>query len=188
MKTTAALLLTLAASASAFAPQQSQGRTSVAQNALADRIFGMDLYNRDGNKYGARAKKNLKVGELKDNSYIPAGLTKAQYAAIRQKEQQKKEQNYQRNVAKAFKFTDFTEWYKKRGTSLDFAWKKDINLGHDMAKTKYDWTGKDVSVNKLFESTRGVDVFAGKKKVAATAAKKAPVAKKAAAPKKRYIY
>jgi uncharacterized protein (DUF2147 family) len=68
-------------------------------------------------------------------------------------------------------FTDYTEWYTKRGTDLNGAWKKDVNLGHSMAKTKYDWSGLQDA--KKFESTN-VDkfragVFGGKKAAAAPA-------------------
>jgi hypothetical protein len=77
-------------------------------------------------QYGARAKKNLKLGKITEKSYIPSGLTKEQYEKIRQTEKAKKDANYQRNVKKAFKYTDFTEWYKKRGTDVNGAWLKVI--------------------------------------------------------------
>jgi hypothetical protein len=84
----------------------------------------------------------IKVGEIKPGaSYVPAGLTAKQYAELREKEAKKKAANYERNVKKAGVFQDYTEWYKKRGTDLSQAWKKDVNLGHSMAKTKYDWSG-----------------------------------------------
>lgn len=84
----------------------------------------------------------MKVGEIKAGaSYIPSGLTAKQYADLRSKEAKKKQENYERNVKKAGIFIEFTDWYKKRGTDLSQTWKKDRNLGHTMAKTKYDWSG-----------------------------------------------
>jgi hypothetical protein len=63
--------------------------SSTARSALADRIFGMDLFapNRDVNAYGARKNKKLTVGKITDMSYIPAGLTRAEYEKIRAAEQ-----------------------------------------------------------------------------------------------------
>jgi hypothetical protein len=149
-----------------FAPQ-SVGRNSVTQqNALADRIFGMDLFapKADQNNYGARAKKNIKVGELTSKSYTPNGLTTAEYDKIRKAEFAKKESRYAEKSKKAFKFTDYTEWYTKRGTDLKGAWKSDINLGHTMVKTKFDWSGKKDEAKK-FESASAPSIF-GKKAVA----------------------
>lgn len=105
----------------------------------------MDLWApvADSNDYGARSKKNIKVGQLTDRSYVPMGLTKAQYEKIRADEVAKKGANYQKNVAKAGKFLGYDEFYLKRGTDLNGNWKKDVNLGHRMAKTKFDWSGKD---------------------------------------------
>ena len=173
MKYTAATSLVLLASASAFAPSANNGRVSVAREALADKIFGMDLFepNKEQNDYGARSKKNIKVGTLGSNSYVPAGLSKAEYEKIRAGEAKKKEENYQRNVKKAGVFTDFTEWYAQRGTELGGDWKKKVTLGHRMAKTKYDWSG--VEDAKKFESTKAdgfLDSFKGKKVVAKKAA------------------
>lgn len=143
MKTTAVVAL-LVSSAAGFVPASNNGReVSVAQNALANKIFGLDLFDPQGNTFGARSKKNLKQGKLTEKSYVPSGLTKAQYEEIRKKEQLAREKKYQEKAKNAFKFTDFTEWYLKRGTSLDFSWRKDVNLGHTMAKTKFDWSGKD---------------------------------------------
>jgi hypothetical protein len=42
-------------------------------------------------------------------------------------------------VKKAGVFEDYTEFYIKRGTDTKADWKKDVTLGHRMAKTKYDW-------------------------------------------------
>jgi hypothetical protein len=68
-------------------------------------------------------------------------LSAKQYAELRAKEAKKKQDNYERNVKKAGVFLDYTEFYKQRGTDTKQNWKKDINLGHRMAKTKYDWSG-----------------------------------------------
>lgn len=85
----------------------------------------------------------LKQGKIEaGKSYVPQGLTAAQYQKFREQEAKKKADNYSRNVKKAGIFTDYTEWYKKRGTDLSDAWAKNKNtLGHNMAKTKYDWSG-----------------------------------------------
>ena len=88
----------------------------------------------DSNEYGARGKKNLKTGTLTDKSYIPSGLTKAQYEKIRADADAKKAANYQKNVAKAGVFTDYTEFYKARGSDEGGDWLKLPNLGHRMAK------------------------------------------------------
>ena len=81
----------------------------------------------------------MKTGNIGANSYVPAGLTAAEYQKIRAKDDAKKEANYQRNVAKAGVFEDYTEWYKKRGTDTSQAWAKSATRGHRMAKTKYDF-------------------------------------------------
>ena len=144
MKTTALFVAASVASVSAFAPQ-STARTSTALNeSIFSKIANLDLWApvADSNEYGARDKKNLKTGNLTDKSYVPFGLTKAQYEKIRADEQSKKAANYQKNVAKAGKFLDYTEFYLQRGTSEDFAWRKLPNAGHRMAKTKYDWSGE----------------------------------------------
>ena len=179
MKYTAATSVALLASASAFAPAASNGRVPVAREALADKIFGLDLWEpvKDSNTYGARSKKNLKVASLGSNSYVPAGLTKEQYDKIRKAEATKKEENYQRNVKKAGIFTDFTEWYAKRGTELEQDWKKDVALGHRMAKTKFDWSGTDDA--KKFESSNTDGFLQG-------LTTKAPAKK--AAPKKKSFF
>jgi len=136
------------ASASAFAPT-SQGRstTSLAaeKKSFFKTVFEMDLFapKADQNDYGARNKKNLGSGSLGANSYVPAGLTKAEYEAIRKGDDKKKADNYARNVAKAGKFLDYTQFYLDRGTDVNENWAKNKNtLGHRMAKTKYDWSGK----------------------------------------------
>lgn len=108
----------------------------------------MDLFNpvKDQNDYGARNKKKLVQGKISDNSYVPAGLTAAEYNKIRANEAAKKKANYDRNVKKAGIFTDYTEWYKKRGTDASQNWAKSVTKGHEMAKTKYDWD--DIGASK----------------------------------------
>jgi hypothetical protein len=100
--------------------------------------------------------------------YVPTGLSKAEYEKIRDKEAKAKQERYAKNVAKAGKFIDFTDWYLKRGTELSGGWKKSVTLGHSMAKTKYDWSG--TSEAKKFES-----VISGSK--AASGSKPAPLKK-----------
>jgi hypothetical protein len=150
MKTSALIIAASIASASAFAPSSNGARAPTDLSAekkekksFFKTVFDMDLFapNADQNDYGARGKKNLAQGKLGANSYIPSGLTKEQFEAIRKNEAKKKADNYQRNVAKAGIFEDYTEWYKKRGTDTNESWNKDINKGHRMAKTKYDWSG-----------------------------------------------
>lgn len=68
-------------------------------------------------------------------------MSKAQFEKLRAKEDKKKSDNYQKNVAKAGKFLDYTQFYIDRGTDTKDDWKKDVNLGHRMTKTKYDWSG-----------------------------------------------
>jgi hypothetical protein len=170
MKFIVAFTFTLLASALAFAPKPTSPRVAVSTEALFDGIAGMDLFDRKKSMYGARSKKDLKVGKIGNQSYVPNGLTKAQYEKVRKDAETKKNANYSKNVKKAGVFMDYTAFYMKRGTDLNAAWKKSVTLGHDMAKTKFDWSGKDVSNNKMPEST---NIF-GKK----TAAKKG-------APKKR---
>jgi len=112
--------------------------------ALAQRVFDMDLYApvSDQNDYGARNKKNLKTGQLSKKSYVPDGMSKAQYEKIRAKDTKSKRDNYQKNVATAGKFSYFYDFYKNRGTDLKDTW-RDVTNGHTMAKTKYDWQGDD---------------------------------------------
>ncbi len=102
----------------------------------------------------------MKVGEITKGSYVPQGLSAAAYADLRKKEAAKKEANYQRNVKKAGVFEDYTEFYIKRGTDTKQGWAKDINLGHRMAKTKFDWSGKKVAAT----TTAEVKGIFGKKK------------------------
>ena len=147
MKVTALFLAATLATASAFVPA-TPATTSTTQlnESLFQKIANLDLWApvADSNNYGARAKKAVKTGTLTDRSYVPTGLTKAQYEKIRADADKKKAANYQRNVAKAGVFEDYTEFYVKRGTDVGGNWMKLPNLGHRMAKTKYDWSGEKV--------------------------------------------
>ena len=60
----------------------------------------------------------------------------------------KKAANYQKNVAKAGKFLDYTKFYQDRGTDTSQSWFKSVTRGHTMAKTKYDWSGKSNTSSK----------------------------------------
>lgn len=148
MKTSALIIAASLASASAFAPSSNGARAatelSAEKKSFFSTIFDMDLFapKADQNDYGARNAKNVKVGELSSNSYVPAGLTREQFDKIRKADAKKKADNYAKNVAKAGIFEDYTEWYTKRGTDTNQDWAKNKNtLGHRMAKTKYDWSG-----------------------------------------------
>ena len=101
---------------------------------------------------------------------MPAGLTAAQYAAARAKDQAKKDKSYAKNVAKAGKFEDYTDFYKKRGTDLNGSWLKSVTNGHKMVKTKYDYSGTTGTGYKDMKQFEG---FLGK-----TAGKKGVKAKK----------
>lgn len=70
-------------------------------------------------------------------------MTAEEYKKVRAKDAAKREANYQKNVAKAGKFTDFTEWYAKRGTDESGKWLNAPGRGHTFAKLKYsDSDGK----------------------------------------------
>ena len=103
------------------------------------------------NEYGGRKNKNIKTGTLSDRSYVPSGLTKAQYEKIRSDADKKKAANYERNVKKAFKFQDYTEFYKKRGSDENGSWMNLPNRGHMMAKTKYDWSMSGTEARQQIE-------------------------------------
>ena len=147
MKVSAVLVAASVASASAFVPAAKAPQSTQLNESIFKKISNLDLWEpvKNSNDYGARNNKNIKVGQLTDRSYVPLGLTKAQYEKIRADEAAKKSANYQKNVAKAGKFIDFTDWYAKRGTDLSQSWINAPNRGHLMAKTKYDWSGADSS-------------------------------------------
>jgi len=132
------------ASASAFAPAPKVPQSTQLNESFFKKISDMDLWApvADSNNYGARGKKNVKTGTLSSRSYVPSGLTKAQYEAIRADADQKKAANYQKNVKKAGVFQDYTAFYMKRGSDENGAWMNLPNRGHEMAKTKYDWSGE----------------------------------------------
>lgn len=154
MKYTAALVLAAAASTEAFGPfggKKAPAPAPVAKEApkgkrIAARVFDMDLFapRADQNDYGARGRKNLKQGTISaGSSYVPSGLSADEYNKIRKEAATKKEANYQRNVAKAGKFLDYTQFYLDRGTDVSEGWFKSVTKGHRMAKTKYDWSGDE---------------------------------------------
>merc|ERR1719491_1447833 len=124
-----------------------KGRSKLADKkkgtSISSIVFDMDLFApvSDQNDYGARRKMNLKAGELSKRSYVPAGLTKAQYEKARAKDVKKKDK-YDYNVSKAGKFSDFYAFYKNRGTDTKDSW-RDVTNSHPMAKPKFDWQGDD---------------------------------------------
>merc|ERR1712232_651668 len=90
---------------------------------------------------GCSQSKKSFLRNLGRRSYVPSGLTKSQYEAIRKKDDTKKEKNYQKNVAKAGKFLDYTDYYTKRGTDKNEGWYNAPGRGHSFAKPKYDYSG-----------------------------------------------
>jgi hypothetical protein len=93
MKCTALFALLLVSSATAFAPATTNGRVettlsekSPQKKSLAGRIFDLDLFApvADQNDYGAWSKKKIVTGKITDKSYVPSGLTKAQYGISRE--------------------------------------------------------------------------------------------------------
>ena len=84
----------------------------------------------------------LKVGKISKKSYVPAGLSAAEYEKIRAKDKKEKDCKYQENAAKAGEFQDYTEFYVKRGTDTTDKWVKTVSRGHTFAKTKYDFSGQ----------------------------------------------
>lgn len=157
MKTSVAIIAASIASASAFAPS-SGGRASTQlqekKKSFFSTVFEMDLFapKSDQNDYGARSKKDLSVGNLGSKSYVPNGLSREQYAKVRAGEKAKKDANYKKNVDKAGKFLDYTQFYLDRGTDVGEKWSKSVTKGHRMAKTKFDWSGK-TDQNKKQENT-----------------------------------
>ena len=145
MKTSVVLAFGFLATAQGFAPASQGGHVGTElQESLFDKVFGLDLFSpvKDQNDYGARNKKKLIIGDIKEGkSYVPAGLSATEYNKFRATEAAKKKANYERNVKKAGIFENYTEFYKKRGTDASQEWAKSATKGHRMAKTKYDWTG-----------------------------------------------
>jgi len=120
-----------------------KGRSKLAKSpSVFDRVSNMDLYApvKTQNDYGARRGKNLSQGKLAQNSYVPSGMSKAEYQKVRQKDKKKKDDFYNYNVEKGGKFKFFYDFYKNRGTDTKDNW-RDVTNKHTMAKTKYDWQG-----------------------------------------------
>ena len=119
------------------------------------------------NEYGSRGNKEKlfgwgKVGKVEEGkSYVPSGLTAAQYNEIRAKQKAQKDANYKKNVAKAGIFEDYTEFYKQRGTDTGGDWIKSVTRGHRMVKTKYDWD--DVGSSAKNFASSGSAAAKGKK-------------------------
>jgi hypothetical protein len=109
----------------------------------------------------------LKTGKVASNSYVPAGLTLAQYQKIRAADESKKDSNYKKNVSKAFKFQNFDEFYLKRGTDVNGKWLNAPGKGHTFTKTKYDYAGEgspNMSDAKVPEAFSFPSIFGGGKK------------------------
>jgi len=152
---TVAIVLVVAATVQGFTPSSRQlvpggrvgGTSTELQKSIFDAISDMDLWapDKDANTYGARKKKKLGIGDIKaGKSYVPDGLTAAQYQELRKKQETSKKDNYQRNMSKRNTHGRYYEFYKDRGTDLNADWAKNKNtLGHTFAKTKYDWQGKE---------------------------------------------
>lgn len=130
--------------------QPSKNAFSFTQNVLGVKsgttvtkaVFEMDLWApvKDSNQYGARRQKSMAVGKLSKNSYVPAGMSKADYDKIRTNEKQAKTNRYNKYAAKKDEYGDFQDFYVARGTDKNAAWKSVTN-NHAMCKTKYDWQG-----------------------------------------------
>jgi hypothetical protein len=139
-----AILIAVVASTQAFAPAPAGRASTAVSESIFSRISNMDLFapQKTQNDYGARGgKASTNIGKLSAKSYVPSGLTKEQYEKARAAEQTKKNERYAKNVKKAGVFQDYTAFYIKRGTDTTDAWSKSVTKGHDMAKTKFDWSG-----------------------------------------------
>merc|ERR1712157_347657 len=130
--------------ASAFVPAPHSKTSTALNESLFKKVSNLDLWApvSTSNQYGARSKKNLKTGKLTNRSYVPSGLTKAQYEQVRKEADEKKNAVYAKNVKKAGKFKKFSDFYTKRGTTVGGNWMNEDNRGHVMCKTKYDWSGE----------------------------------------------
>ena len=58
------------------------------------------------------------------------------------------------------KFSFLLQFYTKRGSDENGSWMKLPNRGHEMAKTKYDWSGETDTT----PTYTGVGAIFGKKK------------------------
>merc|ERR1712106_74586 len=128
-------------------------------------VTELDLFapKKDQNDYGARNKKKMTVGKIDaKKSYVPSGMTASQYNKIRGNADKKKRANYAKNVAKAGVFEDYTEFYIQRGTDKSSKWASSVTNGHRMAKTKFDWTGKEIVEKPFAKKVEGKRKF-GKK-------------------------
>ena len=76
------------------------------------------------------------MGKLTNNSYVPSGMSKAEYDKIRTKEKQSKEQKHNKYAGKKDEYGEFQDFYAQHGTDKNAAWRT-------MCKTKYDWQGDD---------------------------------------------
>jgi hypothetical protein len=172
MKLIAVLSAVCIASAAAFVPSTpSTVKTALdatkgknKEPSFFDRIAAMDLFApvSTQNDYGARNKKGLSTQKISSGGYVPDGLSLSQYNKVRAADEKKKAANYARNVAKAGKFQDYTEFYIKRGTDTKEAWAKTVTKGHDMAKTKFDWSGKkknDVALPLQVKKVTGKKIY-----------------------------
>jgi len=90
-------------------------------------------------------------------------LTRDEYKKIRANEKKKVDDNYQKNVNKAFKFQGFDAFYEKRGTDEGGKWLKAPGRGHTFAKLKYDIVEENVKKPEAFSGS----IF-GKKKYITT--------------------
>lgn len=79
----------------------------------------------------------LGPAKLGSNSYVPDGLTAAQYENIRQKEAAAADSSYSKWVAKAGKFMTLDTFTAARENSKGDKFTKDPTRGHRMAKLKY---------------------------------------------------
>merc|ERR1712238_256439 len=117
---------------------------------IFDAISDMDLWapDKDANTYGARKKKKLGIGDIKaGKSYVPDGLTAAQYQELRKKQETSKKDNYQRNMSKRNTHGKYYEFYKERGTDLNANWAK--SMGPDIPLRKRNMIGKVSKGNPL---------------------------------------
>jgi len=116
---------------------------------IAQRIFGMDLWApiSKSNDFGARTGKKLQAAALGRNSYVPEGLSKADYMKVRNNDDQKKKKQYSKVMSKVGSSTSFYSWYKSRGTDKGDKWLDADGRGHAFAKTKYNWGAEDDDIS-----------------------------------------